>query len=383
MKRPKIISVSLPLIGLILCLALFTARGADENLRTFPDILGYRTLKCDFHSHTVFSDGEVWPTFRIREAWLTGLDVIAITDHLESQAREEYVKGDRNTSFKLAEDTAARLGITLIHGGEITRSMPPGHMNALFVNDCNTLVQPRWLDAVLETKKQGGIIIWNHPGWESQQPDRIARWYAQHDTLLQTGVFAGIEIVNGYDYYPEAHKWCVDKKLAIFGDSDIHNSIYEQQYTGKLSHRPMTLVFASDRSPDAIRQAILDRRTCVYFNDTVFGEERFLRAIFDSSIVYEKGTVNITGRNRFYINFCNKSDFIFELQLQALDPDIQYDYELLLKPGSKNMMEIRPRKSSINRKGKVTVNYKVTNMLTAPGKCFVIPLEFDLDIKAK
>ena len=50
-----------------------------------PDILGYKTLKCDFHMHTVFSDGIVWPTFRVDEAWEEGLDAIAITDHIENQ----------------------------------------------------------------------------------------------------------------------------------------------------------------------------------------------------------------------------------------------------------------------------------------------------------
>ena len=33
-----------------------------------PDILEFNTLKCDFHIHTVFSDGNVWPTIRVEEA---------------------------------------------------------------------------------------------------------------------------------------------------------------------------------------------------------------------------------------------------------------------------------------------------------------------------
>ena len=48
-----------------------------------PGFDGYQTLKCDFHIHTVFSDGTVWPSVRVQEAWQEGLDVIAITDHLE------------------------------------------------------------------------------------------------------------------------------------------------------------------------------------------------------------------------------------------------------------------------------------------------------------
>ena len=41
-----------------------------------PDVAGYKVLKCDFHIHTVFSDGDVWPTYRVTEAWKDGLDVI-------------------------------------------------------------------------------------------------------------------------------------------------------------------------------------------------------------------------------------------------------------------------------------------------------------------
>lgn len=43
-----------------------------------PDILDFKTLKCDFHIHTVFSDGNVWPTIRVDEAWSMGYDAISI-----------------------------------------------------------------------------------------------------------------------------------------------------------------------------------------------------------------------------------------------------------------------------------------------------------------
>ena len=52
---------------------------------TLPMIDGYQLLKCDFHMHTIFSDGIVWPTLRVQEAWEEGLDAIAITDHIEGQ----------------------------------------------------------------------------------------------------------------------------------------------------------------------------------------------------------------------------------------------------------------------------------------------------------
>ena len=79
------------------------------NVRTeisIPGFDGYQTLKCDFHTHTVFSDGYVWPTMRVEEAWQEGLDALAITDHIEYRPFKKVVIGDLNESFKLAKRQA-------------------------------------------------------------------------------------------------------------------------------------------------------------------------------------------------------------------------------------------------------------------------------------
>ena len=76
MKKSSIIGV------LILCFA-FWGKAQVRNEIHVPDPEGYRTLKCDFHIHTVFSDGLVWPTVRVDEAYREGLDAIALTEHLE------------------------------------------------------------------------------------------------------------------------------------------------------------------------------------------------------------------------------------------------------------------------------------------------------------
>ena len=64
---------------------------AQRRMLNMPDIPGYVTLKCDFHSHTVFSDGNVWPTQRVGEAWRDGLDALAITDHIEYQPHKDFI----------------------------------------------------------------------------------------------------------------------------------------------------------------------------------------------------------------------------------------------------------------------------------------------------
>jgi len=61
-----------------------------------PDVEGYKTLKCDFHTHTIFSDGDIKPENRVWEAAIRGLDVIAITDHIEYRPNKDYIKADHN-----------------------------------------------------------------------------------------------------------------------------------------------------------------------------------------------------------------------------------------------------------------------------------------------
>jgi hypothetical protein len=78
MKRLKL----LPLIVLVLFCGTLAQAEVRHEIH-FPDLPGYQTLKCDLHMHTVFSDGYVWPTVRVDEAWREGLDAISLTDHIE------------------------------------------------------------------------------------------------------------------------------------------------------------------------------------------------------------------------------------------------------------------------------------------------------------
>ena len=54
-----------------------------------PQVNGYNVYKADLHTHTIHSDADVIPSFRVYEAWYDGLDIIAITDHIEYRSFEE------------------------------------------------------------------------------------------------------------------------------------------------------------------------------------------------------------------------------------------------------------------------------------------------------
>ena len=135
MKKSSIIGV------LILCFAFWGKAQVRNEIRV-PDPEGYRTLKCDFHIHTVFSDGLVWPTVRVDEAYREGLDAIALTEHLEYRPHRQDIIASHNRSYEIAEKTARNNQVILIRGSEITRPMAPGHFNAIFLSDCDALELP-------------------------------------------------------------------------------------------------------------------------------------------------------------------------------------------------------------------------------------------------
>jgi hypothetical protein len=200
MKRIFIVLALLFLSGILLA-----QKRKEIN---FPIIQGYKVLKCDFHIHSVFSDGNVWPNIRVEEAWREGLDAIAITEHIEYLPHKKDIVADHNRAFEIASTSGKDWDIVVIHGSEITRSMPPGHSNALFLKNSNLLDTAKYIDAFKAAKAQNAFIFWNHPAWSRQQPDTTL-WMKEHTELYKAGLMHGIEVVNEREYSPEAHKWAI------------------------------------------------------------------------------------------------------------------------------------------------------------------------------
>lgn len=296
------------LIIFIIVLLSFTLSNAQKKIINIPDIPGYTTLKCDFHIHTVFSDGQVWPTYRIDEAWKDGLDVLAITDHLEYQPHKEYIPADHNAAYKIAGIRAKERNLILVHAIEITRSMPPGHLNALFLNDAAEIFVDDPFETIEKAVQQGGFIHWNHPGWKAQEPDGIPKLYDIHIKLLDKEYIHGIEFFNSTEYYPNILEWCSEYDLAVLSNSDEHGIIAESY--GHMT-RPMTLVFAKERSKESLKEAMFDARTLAYFNNTLAGREDLLRQVFEASI--SVGKPYHENERFIWVEITNNSDVPFHL----------------------------------------------------------------------
>jgi hypothetical protein len=261
--------------------------------------------------HTVFSDGNVWPTVRIDEALRDGLDAIAITDHLEYTPKKDYIPVDFNAAWKIGETYAKERNLILVHGTEITRKMPPGHFNALFITDASLIAKDSVWDSFEAAIKQGAFLQWNHPGWKSQQPDGIPRMYEIHKRLIKNGWLHGIEFFNDNEYYPLVLTFCKQNNLALMGNSDVHAAISEVYAGEENTNRPMTLVFARERSHDSLKEAMFAGRTMVYFRDMLAGKEEYAKPFFYQSISVAKPYYQ--NDKSIFFEVTNKSDIPFYL----------------------------------------------------------------------
>lgn len=343
----------------------------------FPDLPGYVTLRCDFHMHTVFSDGTVWPTVRVEEAWREGLDAIAITEHIEVQPHRADVATNHNRAFALAAEAGRALGLLVIQGAEITRKMPPGHFNVLFLTNASALVTSEWRHALQAAYAQGAFIFWNHPGWEEQLTNGRVRWYAEHTALWKTGLLHGIEVVNGRSYYPAAHRWALQRRLTLLGTSDIHGPIGMDYLIHQGDHRPLTLVFARERSVPAIKEALIDRRTVVYAGDRLLGEEWFLKPLFERAVRVLKSQVTLRGTRTALVQVQNDCAVDFVLERAQDIPDLTVPKQLTLAGGRIVLLELKVRGKPQPGTRRVHLPFRVTNLLMAPNRPLNVVLELE------
>ncbi|KAF0239335.1 MAG: hypothetical protein FD181_315 [Prolixibacteraceae bacterium] len=296
-----------------------------------PDFDGYQTLKCDFHIHTVFSDGLVWPTIRLQEIWQEGLDVMAITDHIEYTPHSADVKVNHNRAWEMVKGLAAENNIVFIKGTEITRQTPPGHFNAIFIGDASGYLAGHATNeqdkqAVLKAVEQDAFIFWNHPGWKVDQIDGSYEWVDFVDELHKEKNLHGIEVFNGFEFHKKALDWCVDKNLTVMGTSDIHNLVAHDYNLGDFIHRSMTLVFARERNASSVREALEAGRTVAWAGKYIAGKEEHVRNLFNASIeigkpFHSKTVKNSEGveKTTNYYEIRNNSDLYFELVLKSGD----------------------------------------------------------------
>lgn len=331
------------------------------NRAVFPDIPGYVTLKGDFHVHTVFSDGSTWPVDRIREATYEGLDFLSITDHMEPWLARSVNAGwldaekvDRNTSYEIAKKAGGKT-VLVIHGAELSRgsSRMAGHFNTHFISDGNAIFDaaeaaktkfkedlaasckgkaaakagkdpmgdPDNKDKAEEAaikaglqyaqEQQNAFIVWNHPQWQVQAHNG-AKWLDIHQWAWKNGYMRGIEIVNQdcSDMVDrKAFHWAAEKGLTVVSGTDSHGPMYTLVDRGDQMFRPMTLIFATERSVEGIRDALVNGRSAVFADNHLYGPEKYLSEMFRAILQVTSVSVD---KDRFKVKVRNDSSIPLE-----------------------------------------------------------------------
>ncbi len=309
---------------------------AERTEIILPQVNGYNVYKADLHLHTIYSDGDVTPEYRVREAWYDGLDVVASTEHVEYRRHEgtmiNFLKGyvkkgteavnynlmggpadkdgiqsDLNHSVRLYESIAFLYGITVIPGAEITRDPKViGHYNALFTTDNNTIYDADPIQSMRNARAQGAIIMQNHPGWRRTDLSMM-----EFETKVYgEGLIDGIEIMNGSEFYPKAIERAKEYGYFMSSNTDAHNSTFET-YSRNGSFRNMTLIFAKNQSLESLKEALLAHRTLAYSFGSIAGEEQLLKDFFKASMAVKVLDVDPKGKKT--VSLTNMSSFAYLL----------------------------------------------------------------------
>jgi len=346
-------------ISIILLITGILVQAQDRTIE-FPNIPGYLTLKSDLHMHSVLSDGSVWPNIRVQEATRDGLDVISLTDHLEYQPnRADIPHPERNRGFDLTKKAAKGSNLIVINGAEITRSMPPGHFNAIFIKDANKLLDKDVMKVFQEARDQKAFVFWNHPHWTAQQPNGIASLSEMHLKLISEGLIQGIEIYNESTYSDEALQIALDHNLTILGNSDIHGLIDYQFNVADGGHRPTTLIFATEKSPAAIKDALFQRRTAVWFDNTLVGAAEFLTPLIQESLEVERQGKSLVENIIIY----NQSDASYILENHS-EYTLHNQGSVFTVPAHEStLIQVK----TVEELDSYQLRFRVLNAITSPG----------------
>ncbi|AKM07760.1 Sb-PDE family phosphodiesterase [Pelagerythrobacter marensis] len=298
------------LLRSVLCAVVLAgaAHPAVAETFSFPDTPdGRKVLAVDFHIHTVFSDGTVWPNIRVTEAMSEGLSAISLTEHIELTVQKKYLAKidglvDKNQAHAIARDYSesrvlrdGQERVNVIRGAEITRGF--GHFNCIYTTDNNRLHVPQREDdpAVLtdtdaasyvetvnslaEANRQGAFCFWNHPYAPGQNAGSMAPRKI-HREMLDKKLIGGIEVANGGGIFYDAIDTAMKYDLAIIGGSDIHGPARWREG----SHRTVTLVLAQDLGDTAMKEAVEARQTVALYSNTLIGRSGPVTRIIEGAL---------------------------------------------------------------------------------------------------
>lgn len=153
----------------------------------------------------------------------------------------------------------------------------------------------------------------------------------------------------------------------MMGNTDIHQPIVGTETTAE-NHRPMTLVFAEEKSIKALKEALVAGRTAVWFKNELIGRPKYLRAIFRRALQVDKPYR--TQGDTTWFEVTNNSDIDIQIQrVGESGPE-----KLTLPANAITMIETK-----VDTKAEqAELRCQVTNFLVAPDRGLPVKLTIPL-----
>ena len=354
----------------ILILIVFSIN-AQKRKEFFKSPKGIFYISSDLHIHSVFSDGSVWPTIRVDEAVRDSIDLISLTEHLEYQSHiSDIPHTNRNRSFQIAGGYVQKKPLAVVHGTEITKPMPPGHFNAIFIKDANKFFDKNkepliFIKGIKEANKQGAFVFWNHPMWEANRSDGIAKLDPIHKEVIDKKLLHGIEVVNFDTFSEEAMQIALDNELTMMGTSDVHVLIdWDFNKEEESFHRPITFIMSKNRTIKSIRDALFNGDTFIWYRDLIIGKSYNLKQVIENNLKVVSKGYGFKGRKVeiLQVELINKS--VAPISLKYIGGyTFHNDYKFIeLAPRSSKTIYVKTKKI----KKTVSLEFEILNYVIAP-----------------
>jgi hypothetical protein len=223
-------------------------------------------LRCDFHIHTTYSDGECSVEEILKLYAREKFDVIAITDHALDQTSlklfnqygwiprlcEQSFSAYLEYLQEAGEKARMDYNLHLIPGVEVSNNTKEYHILALDIKE--------WIDpdlpvpaVVAEIHRQGGVAVACHPEEKTGIASQGAYRHLYENRERYRALFDAWEVANRHHLFPSVGLM----KVPYLANSDLHRP--EDIFSWK------TLLKAEKFNTDSIKEAICTNETISIF----------------------------------------------------------------------------------------------------------------------
>ena len=153
----------------------------------------------DFHTHSIFSDGELIPSELVRRAVFNGYEAVAITDHVDFTNMEHVLAGLKKFELREEGDIEVIIGVEITHvpAAKIVKAVKNAKdLGAeLVIVHGESLVEPVESGTNKAAVSNPAVDILAHPGLISAEEAELAK---KNDVFLEISSRHGHCLTNGH-----------------------------------------------------------------------------------------------------------------------------------------------------------------------------------------